>query len=107
MEWYLLWLIGLIGLYWSFSMAARELALHIARQACQEMEALLLDETVSLNQIRLRRDTNQRLRLRRHFAFQYMDRHANRYEGAVILLGNRLENLILASTPLPDDADQP
>jgi hypothetical protein len=103
MNWELLATAGLAALAWFWwdGLRKREIAIAAARTACQRAGVQLLDETVALARMRLRRDENQRARLYREFAFEFSDTGDNRQPGRVYLLGNRLLdiNLILAARP--------
>jgi hypothetical protein len=78
------------------------MAIQAARRACQQAGVQLLDETVALARLRLRRDENQRARLYREYAFEFSDTGDNRQPGRVYLLADRLldVNLILAGRPV-------
>lgn len=79
-------LLVLGGLWWD-GLKTRELAIQAARRVCQQAGVQLLDETVSLRRLRLRRDDRQQLRLYREYAFEYSDTGDNRLPGRVYLLG--------------------
>ena len=62
-EWIILLLI-LIAILWHQSMKARERALEIARQTSRDMDSQLLDQTVAIASIGLKRDGAGQLRIR-------------------------------------------
>ncbi len=82
-------LLVLGGLWWD-GLQKRELAIQAARRVCQQAGVQLLDETVSLDRLRLRRDDRQQLRLYREYAFEYSDTGDNRLPGRVYLLGGEV-----------------
>ena len=92
----LLWLLllGGLALLWQVQCQAHELAVQIARQACQARGWVWLDEAVALQRIRVRWQTRP-LTLDRCYGFEFSDGTNQRYRGQVILLGRRLHWLWL------------
>jgi hypothetical protein len=80
---------GAALLYWFDSMRARERALRIARTACNRHGFQLLDETVALARIRLRRDENGRVKPFRTYGFEFSVNGGERRTGEVDLIGAR------------------
>jgi hypothetical protein len=65
----------LAGAYlWVDSLRAREHAIAAGRAACKRYDVQLLDETVSFTRLRLARDDEGRLRLRRTYTFEFSER---------------------------------
>ena len=93
-------LLGAACWYWYDGLRAREAAFRAGRMACEQDHLLLLDETVVLESVRFDRDAGGRLRLRRRYAFEFSDPLLaggdNRRDGAVMMLGDRVESLTLA-----------
>lgn len=87
-------------LYWFDSLRAREGALAAGRAACERERVQFLDETVALARLRVGRDEEGRLRLKRFYAFEFSDPLLeggnNRRDGSVIMLADRVESLTLA-----------
>jgi Protein of unknown function (DUF3301) len=84
------------GLYfWVDSLRARERALAAGRGACERYGVQLLDETVQFAKLRLARDGEGRLRLRRSYTFEFSDTGNNRRHGAIVMLGGDLQELQL------------
>jgi hypothetical protein len=90
-----------IGLFWYSSMQARERGVSIAQQVCTEIDSQLLDETILLCHIGLKRDRLGQLRIRRIYTFRYVDNHNNIQQGTLILLGKQQESLLLDTQPNP------
>jgi len=67
-----------------------------ARAACAADGLLLLDDTVALANLRLQRDDDGRLRLRRTYDFEYSDTGDNRRAAQLALLGDEVLLLRLA-----------
>ncbi len=89
----LLILLGLLLWFWQNTLRARESALHAARELCRFQQLQLLDATVTLQSLRLRRDKDGWLRLRRTFLFSYSDTGENRRTGFILMTGNRIEQV--------------
>lgn len=82
-------LLALAGLWYS-SFRAQEAGVRYVRRACEEEGLQLLDETIALNRIRLRRDETGRLAIMRVYGFEYSDTGDNRRKGSVHLLGDKV-----------------
>jgi hypothetical protein len=94
----LLLLIGGFVLFWSAARDAAELARLHARQACQRQQVQLLDQSVALKRVRLRRGEDGRVRFQRQYQFAYSVRGHDRQLGELALLGREL---IWISEPEP------
>jgi len=93
-------LIVLALLFWVDSLRARERALAAGRAACQRYGVQLLDETVAAQALRLARDGEGRLRIKRVFAFEFSDTGNNRRHGSVVILGAEVQDLQLEPYPI-------
>jgi hypothetical protein len=93
----------LVGWFWWDSLNKRELAVRAARGVCERAGVQFLDESVALKKLSLGRDTQQRAKLQRTFAFEYSSTGDDRQPGFVYLLGARVvdANLILPAPPGP------
>jgi hypothetical protein len=87
-------------LFWVDSLRARERALAAGRAACARYGVQLLDETVAASALRLARDAEGRLRIRRVFAFEFSDTGNNRRHGTVVILGAEVQDLQLEPYPM-------
>jgi Protein of unknown function (DUF3301) len=81
---------------WYASMAARERAVVAGREVCEREGLQLLDDTVALRHMRVRRDALGRLAILRRYAFEFSDTGNNRREGEIEMLGLRILDLRLA-----------
>ena len=86
-------LTAIVVWFWFDSLKARELGIRAARHACHQEGLQFLDETVVGTSLRLARDDNGLLRLRRIYTFEYSDTGDNRCFGSVTLLGHEVEIL--------------
>jgi hypothetical protein len=80
---------------WFDSLRAREHAVAAGRAACARYGVQLLDETVAITRLRVARDAEGRLRLRRTYVFEFSETGDNRRHGAIVMLGAQLEDLQL------------
>ena len=76
-------------------MKTREIANDAMREACELRGFLFLDDTVSLRSIWPKRDDEGRVRLARHYTFQYSDTGHNRRNGWIALMGTAVTALAL------------
>lgn len=88
-------------LLWIDSLRARERAVAAGRGACERYGLQFLDDTVSFARLRLARDADGRLRLRRTYTFEFSDTGNNRRAGAVVVLGAEIADLRFEPYPLP------
>ena len=93
-------LIAALGLFWVDSLRARERALAAGRAACDRNGLQLLDETVSGAGLRLARNENGELRIRRVFVFEFSDNGNNRRRGSVVVLGGSVQDLYIEPYPV-------
>lgn len=97
--------LALFGWLWLDGARAREFATTLARRYCENRDMQFLDETVSLARIGVRW-TNEGLRIRRMFRFDFSLEGVGRRTGHVLLLGTRLEG-IDDGLPEPEDESHP
>lgn len=87
-------------LVWVDSMKARERAVGAGRSACERYEVQFLDDTVSFVAMRLARDEEGRLKIRRIYSFEFSDTGNNRRHGTIVMLGATLADLQLEPYPV-------
>ncbi len=83
-----------------------EMTVRLTRQHCQREEVLLLDETVALKKIRLRRDHLGRPRLWRLYSFEFTVTGGERYSGETQVLGDRVSHISLPPHRFHQEPDQ-
>ncbi|OGA21737.1 MAG: hypothetical protein A3H34_00380 [Betaproteobacteria bacterium RIFCSPLOWO2_02_FULL_67_19] len=81
------------ALLWADSLRARERALKAGRSACERYGLQFLDDTVSFARLRLARDDEGRLRIKRTYTFEFSDTGNNRRDGSIVMLGEELRDL--------------
>jgi Protein of unknown function (DUF3301). len=82
--------LALLVWFWQLSLRYRELAIQVVKNICSEMNLQLLDQTVALTAFSLRRDDNHRIVGVRRYTFEVSSNGADRFNGYVILHGDRL-----------------
>lgn len=92
-------LISIIVWLWQDALRCREYAIKQCRKICNEMNVQLLDETVALTSLSLRKDPSNRIRLLRRYNFEVSPEGANRHNGFIVLSGYRLVHIEI---DLPD-----
>ncbi|HPF57574.1 MAG TPA: DUF3301 domain-containing protein [Candidatus Competibacteraceae bacterium] len=85
--------VGIALLFWQDSLGAREQARAASSQACRQTNVQLLDDTVALERLWLRRDHDGRLKWERLYMFEFTDTGQRRQTGRVLLVGWRVEVL--------------
>jgi hypothetical protein len=94
----LLTLAGIVGLWLKLSVA-RERAVQEARRQCQQHGLQLLDETVGLRSVRLRRINGLRM-IERCYGFEVSIDGHDREPGRLWMIGNTLSSLSLPTIEL-------
>ncbi len=92
----------LLGWFWLDSLRAREMATEICRAVCKQRDLQLLDQTVSLRYLRIRR-TDAGLRLLRVYGFDFSAEGIARHSGYLVLIGLNLETIGLNLPKQPAD----
>lgn len=80
-------LLALAGWWWWDSMRAREVAVTAARRACRAFSTQLLDDSVVVRRLRLRRGAGGRFAVLRMYTFEFTRIGDERRTGYASLLG--------------------
>ena len=83
-------LIALGGFYWWSAQAAKAVAYATARKRCDELGVLLLDESMVLRKLRMRRNGRGAMCLLRSYEFEFTSTGNDRYQGEIQVLGRRV-----------------
>jgi len=86
-------LLGLLLWFWQNTLRIRELAATAAMQTCSRQGLQLLDGTVVLHRLSLKRKPSGRVTLRRTFLFAYSEDGIERHTGFIIMLGSQIEQV--------------
>jgi len=81
--------------FWLDSLRSREIAKRICQQMCNQLQLQLLDDTIALVQIRLKRNRYGQLRIQRTYMFEFTTEGESRLQGTIIMRGHALEMLEL------------
>ena len=92
-------LLAATGWLWLDSLKAREKALSEIKTLCLSEALLLLDDTLSIQNVSFGRDDEGVLRLRRRYSFEYRDTGNNRHPGYILMLGVEVLLLNLQRPP--------
>ncbi len=88
-------LIVLVLVHWWNSLKVKEFALKAARNYCKELDVQLLDQSVYLRGLWLKRDDQGKVRIWRSYLFEFTATGDDRACGRVAMLGNRVTGIIL------------
>lgn len=87
--------VGIAGLLIWQNAGFRDRAISLAKQHCEHMNVQLLDDTVSLLSLRLKRDKRGNFALARRYEFEFTATGDQRYRGDLTLMGSRLYDVNL------------
>lgn len=90
---------GGLCLYFLAAVRIRELALQHVARASERDDFQLLDQTVHIQRLSLSRDETGRWRIWRQYRFEYSYDGVERRQGHVIMLGNKLQAVVIRETP--------
>lgn len=91
----LLAVLAALAWFWFDSLRARELALRTGARACAGIDVQFLDQSVSVDQLRLGRDARGQLVFRRVFSFDFSASGADRRRGSIVILGRQVQSITL------------
>ncbi len=77
-------------LYWQSSVRCKELAVKGAKRECDIADVQLLDQTVAQIRLSFSRDHQDRWRVWREYRFDYSHDGVDRFEGRIVMLGQRV-----------------
>ena len=80
---------------WWSAARSRESATTLARSACRRCQVQLLDETVSLQKLRLKRDSKGTMGIERWYHFEFSTNGTDRRAGVVGVRGATLTDMHL------------
>ncbi|WP_347330063.1 DUF3301 domain-containing protein [Marinimicrobium locisalis] len=93
----LFWLLVLgLFIYYSWrAFQAKDRAFAAARRHCKEMQVQMLDQTVYMRKLWIKRDSRGRPGLWRAFHFEFTVTGGDRYFGRVLMLGRHIQRVEL------------
>ena len=91
----LLLVLAALGWFWLDSIRTLEIARKAGKRICEQADMQFLDDTVAGISIALARDQSGRRVLRRTYRFEFSDTGDSRLEGQLIVLGDRIESVVM------------
>lgn len=85
--------IVIVAWFWSCSMKARDIALHVVKHQCRQMELQLLDDYVALTGLWPKRNASGKIQAWRSYVFEFSVSGTDRYRGKIVLLGALVESI--------------
>ncbi|HET7588062.1 MAG TPA: DUF3301 domain-containing protein [Gammaproteobacteria bacterium] len=82
-----------IAWLWNDTLVAREHVLRHCRRALDGLDLQLLDETVAVHRVGLRRNGRGQIAISRTYEFEFSANGTDRWPGRAVLLGRALESL--------------
>ena len=92
---FIILLLGLLAWFWQDSLRSRERAIQAAAQACREIGAQLLDQTVALQALKPVRSPRGSMTLQRIYGFEFSIAGYERRSGRAYMRGQLLEQVQL------------
>ncbi|MDE1464461.1 DUF3301 domain-containing protein [Spartinivicinus poritis] len=92
-DWLLIIICIAAALLWWDAVKAKELAKQAVARTCKSMQLQLLDDTVALNWLKLKRNSQGQVVFARSYQFEFSLNGAERYKGAVQLLGYKIQQM--------------
>lgn len=90
-----------IAMYFFSELHVREIALKAARQHSDALSVQLLDQSVGIHRVWLKRGRDNRLHIWRNYQFEFTSTGDERYKGHVITLGEQVETVQLQVHKVP------
>ncbi len=84
-----------IAYHWWGATGVKERALAAAQRHCREFDVQLLDSSVMINRLWVKKDAQGYWRLWRAYLFEFTATGEDRFKGRVITLGRRIEKVEL------------
>ena len=82
--------VALLGFFIWENAGYRDRAIAIAKQQCEHQDVQLLDDTIALLSVKLKRDARGNFAVTRSYEFEFTSTGDQRYHGQLILHGKRL-----------------
>ncbi|MBE9561863.1 MAG: DUF3301 domain-containing protein [Proteobacteria bacterium] len=91
-------LLGSCIWFWFDTLKCREATKVVAQRVCKQLQLQLLDDTITIIKLRVKRNKNGRLSWHRTYQFEFSNSGNNRQKGIIIMLGIKLEILEMPDT---------
>lgn len=92
-------------MYFFAELKVREIALAAARKHCEQMAVQLLDQSVGIYRVWLKRGTDGKIHIWRNYQFEFTSTGDERYKGNIITLAGVIESIQLQAHKMPKQLD--
>ncbi len=86
-------LTAVIVIFWYRGLQVKESALRRAKKYCDELDLQLLDQTIALKGLGIRRAEDGFLKLVRRYQFEFTSTGDERYKGRVTVVGRQIDEI--------------
>ena len=93
--WLTVFVIFAVVWYWQDSLRSRELTLKHCRRLCEQHEVQFLDQSVHVVKLRIAKTANEKLCIRRFYAFEFSTGGLDRHYGVAVIASGQIEYLSL------------
>ncbi|MBT4837589.1 MAG: DUF3301 domain-containing protein [Methylococcales bacterium] len=90
---FLLFILMALSWYIWDSLSTKELAKTKGQQVCKNSDVQLLDDTVRLHKLWLRRNNRGQLQICRIYLFEFTSTGEFRYSGLIVMIGKHIEEV--------------
>ena len=101
LDWLILIIIFLVLWYWWDTLQSKEIARVAGINACEKYSVQFLDDTVELKKTWLRRNSHGHLQICRLYFYEFTSDGAQRYQGRITLLGNKIKEVEMDAYRMP------
>lgn len=102
-EFLLILSIILLIAFWFDSGKSYEIAFAYAKRICQKNQLSFLDDSVSLQKVRIKKDPRGNFRLFRRYGFEFSSDGSQRYKGSINMIGHKLIDFHMDAYRMMDD----
>ncbi|MCB1663674.1 MAG: DUF3301 domain-containing protein [Pseudomonadales bacterium] len=81
--------------YWWHAYGIKQTALQQTKAYCQKMDLQMLDESIALNRVTIKRDSNGHINFIRVFRFEFASTGDERYQELTTMHGRHCQNIHL------------
>ncbi len=80
-------LIAFVAIFWWKTLGIKQIAYQVAKRRCDELGVQLLDQSIMLRGIALKRAASGNISILRKFVFEFSSTGEERYRGEIHMLG--------------------
>jgi hypothetical protein len=94
-------------LYWRHAQQVKEAAFAATRRQCRLCEVQMLDDYIALHSCSLARGKTGKIRILRHFTFEFSATGEDRYQGTCVMEGTDVAAIEMPAYRLPTEFTSP